>query len=441
MMMKKLCCSVMLFGVLSMVFAPQLCYGNGFAIYEGSARGNALGGTLVGRADDPSALFYNPAGITQLPGLQMMIGATAITPSVDVVTAQGTTQTEDNWYFPPHFYTSYQVSDVVWVGLGVFSPFGLGTEFDDNWAGRYNNYNATLQTVSVNPNLAVKLTDKLSLAAGISAMWLDIKLEKKIDSSRFLGNPNYNNPNVSAFDVDSSLQGDTVGIGFNAAAHYKACDWLALGASYRSQVKQNISSADADFTKPSLALPAPLNQLYATWFNDTTASGTVTLPDMLSLGAVFRPLERLSVEIDGIWTRWSTYDELSFTFSNPIVVIPKPLTVVDRSITSKDWHDVWRIQVGAEYKVTDWFDFRLGYIWDESPVPDATVDYILPTDNRSLYSIGGGFHWQNWTVDVSYTYLDCDNRTITARQSDGILESEFKSVDANLIGLSLSYKF
>jgi long-chain fatty acid transport protein len=162
---------------------------------------------------------------------------------------------------------------------------------------------------------------------------------------------------------------------------------------------------------------------------------------MLSLGAVVRPMERLSVEVGAIWTRWSSFDELSFSFSQPIVVIPRPLTVVDQSVTPKDWHDVWRIQVGAEYKVVDWFDFRLGYIWDESPVPDATVDYLLPTDNRNLYSIGGGFHWQNWTADVSYTYLTNEDRTVTARQSDGILDSEFESVDAHLIGLSLSYKF
>jgi long-chain fatty acid transport protein len=439
--MKKLCCLAMLCGVLSMVLAPQLCYGNGFAIYEGSARGNALGGTLVGRADDPSALYYNPAGITQLPGLQMMMGATAITPSADVVTQfQGTrssTTTEDNWYLPPHFYTSYQVSDAVWLGLGVFSPFGLGVEFNENWPGRYNSYNAELQTVSVNPNLAVKITDKLSLAAGLSAMWLNLKLEKKIDPY------GQNNPNVSTYDVDSTLEGDSVGIGFNVAAHYKAFDWLALGASYRSQVKQNVSNADADFTKPSQTppLPPPLNQLYPSWFNDTNASGTVTLPDMLSLGAVFRPLERLSVEVDGLWTRWSSYDELSFTFSQPIAIDRQTGGPLRTVTTPKDWHDVWRIQVGAEYKVTDWFDFRLGYIWDESPVPDATVDYILPTDNRNLYSIGGGFHWQNWTVDVSYTYLTNEDRTVAARPAQGILESEFKSVDANLIGLSLSYKF
>ena len=188
----------------------------------------------------------------------MMIGATAIIPSADVVTQQGTTGTEDNWYLPPHFYTSYQVSEAVWLGLGVFSPFGLGTEFDENWPGRYNNYNAELQTVSVNPNLAVKVTDRLSLAAGLSAVWLNLKLEKKIDASRFFGNPNYNNPNVSTYDVDSTLEGDNVGIGFNVAAHYKACDWFALGASYRSQVKQNVSDADADFTETGCALTGRL---------------------------------------------------------------------------------------------------------------------------------------------------------------------------------------
>lgn len=222
--------------MVGIIGTAQLCFGAGFALYEGSARGNALGGALVGRADDPSALFFNPAGITQLTGTQMMAGATFIMPRTDVTTHSPTssspgitTTTESNVWMPPHFYLTYQATDKVWLGLALFSPFGLGTEFNENWAGKYSNYKAVIQTVTINPNIAVKLNDQISLAAGLDVMYFDLTLKQKLVSLN------------APFNVDSSLEGDSVGVGMNLAIHYKAFDWMKLGLSYRSQVKQNLS--------------------------------------------------------------------------------------------------------------------------------------------------------------------------------------------------------
>lgn len=159
--------------------------GAGFALYEGSARGNALGGATVGRADDPSALFFNPAGVTQLPGTQVMAGATFIMPKTDVTTqaysgAPGVTTTSESNVAPPHLYLTYQATDRVWLGLGVFSPFGLGTEFNSSWPGRYNSYNAVIQTMTINPNIAFKLNDRLSMAIGLDFMYFKLKLEQMV---------------------------------------------------------------------------------------------------------------------------------------------------------------------------------------------------------------------------------------------------------------------
>src|SRR5512135_306645 len=134
--------------VVFVLFLSTSAFGAGFALYEGSARGNVLGAGLVASADDPSALFYNPAGITQLKGKQAMIGFTAITPMISVETQNGA-RSDDfkrNWYFPPHAYYTQQINDKWWGGLGLFSRFGLGTEFDSNWPGRYNSYFAEIQT-------------------------------------------------------------------------------------------------------------------------------------------------------------------------------------------------------------------------------------------------------------------------------------------------------
>lgn len=412
-------------GIFCLV-ATSMSYGAGFALYEGSARGNALGGAMVGRADDPSAIYYNPAGITQLEGFRMMAGGTVIVPNTDIKTIDGngtvqTTGTETNFWDPPHFYASYQFSDALWFGLGVFSPYGLGTEFDENWPGRYNSYKAFIQTLTVNPTVAFKLNDKVSLAAGMEVMWFDLDLRQKIPTP--LG------------DVDQKLTGDSYGYGFNLGVRYKVCDWMALGAAYRSQVRQHIDG-DAEFTKPAL-----LSVYSPSSFLNTGADGSILLPDSVSLGAAFYPTSRLSLEMSGIWTRWSTFDALTIHYDNPITVDRNtglPVTTVSKV---KDWNSVWRLQLGVEYKTTDWLDLRAGYVYDEEPIASDHVDYLVPANDRHLFSFGPGFHWKNWTLDLSYAYLYIKDRDVAARPADYVLQSEFENGDAHLAGISLGYKF
>ncbi len=216
-----------------------------------------------------------------------------------------TTSTEDNVWFPPHFYLSYQATDLVWFGLGIFSPFGLGTEFDQNWPGRYNSYEAVIETININPTIAFKLNDQVSFAAGFDIMYFDLTLKRKIPGGLLI-----NRPGDASFDVDRSLEGDSVGYGFNFGIHYNACDWMKLGMSYRTQVKQSVSGT-ATFTKSPkfAAIPGSAN-----YFNTTSASGDITLPDELFLGAAFYPIKDLSLEVDAIWTRWSTYNELAISY-------------------------------------------------------------------------------------------------------------------------------
>ncbi|HBD07429.1 MAG TPA: transporter, partial [Syntrophobacteraceae bacterium] len=274
---------VLLLAAMMVMAVAQSSFGAGFALYEGSARGNALGGAMVGRADDPSALFYNPAGITQLPGTQFMAGTTFIMPTTDVKTYQrgywATTKAEDNVWYPPHIYGTYQFNDSLWFGLGIFSPFGLGTEFNPYWNGRYNNYDAVIQTLNINPTVAFKITDKLSAAAGLDFMYFDITYKKKIADYSQLTLPAY--MRNSALDTDLNLNGDSWGYGWNVGLHYKAFDWMSLGLAYRSEVKQHIDGT-ADFTK-SVYSTYP-----ATFYNDTGASASVVLPAELYMGINFK---------------------------------------------------------------------------------------------------------------------------------------------------------
>ncbi len=407
-------------GCLVLVTA-QLCSAAGFAIYEWSARDFALGGATVGRADDPAALATNPAGITQLDGIQVMAGVMPIMPLMTIETPGKSTDSDDDAiFFPPHFYATWKVNDRYSVGLATFSRFGLGTKFDENWAGRYNSYEAAIQSVSINPNVAVKVTDKLSAAFGVEAMYLHFTQSKKLPMS---------GPGASG-DGDAELDADGMGYGFNMALHYQPCQYAKLGLSYRSPVTMKVTG-DADFSDIS-GTPAAIGA-----FKDTSAKGVVTLPDSFSFGVALYPMEKLSVELGAVYTLWSKYDELKIEFGTPLNPFDPSS---DQTVSKKNWDDVWRLNIGVEYAALDWLDVRLGYVWDQSPAKDSTIDYLLPDSDRHMFSGGLGFHKDNWGLDMSYSFLMFEDRDIKGRD-DGVLDGKVKDAHAHIAGLSFTYKF
>ncbi len=398
-----------LLAIIAVWAVAQSGWAAGFALYEGSARANALGGTLIGRADDPSALFFNPAGITQLPGTELMGGVTFIWPSVEVTTftpVPVTTKTERNLYLPPHLYATHQLTESFWVGLGCFSRFGLGTEFNKTWPGRYNNYNAEISTLTINPNIAWKITDQISIAAGLSAMWFDLTLEQML-------------PLAPGMDLPLKLEGDSFeGFGFNVALRYQPFDWLALGVAYQSEAEQSL---DGHLKIEQPVMPLSLD-----------ASGDVTLPQMVFLGLMLKPIEQLSIEVGAIWTGWSSYDQLKIGLKDPTVF------GTDTLVMRKDWDDVWRYQVGAEFALTEQVLLRAGYVYDEDPMPDRTVDYLVPSSNRHLFNVGIGFRQTKWAIDLGYTFLLIEDRDLAGRLEDGVFPGKFDNGNAHMVGITLS---
>lgn len=395
---------VLLVSLLSLVGASYV-QAAGFGLYEGSARGNALGGTMTARDADPSAIYFNPAAITDLEGAHVAAGITAIRPMVDVetVTPAGkvTTESDRNTWWPPHAYGTYQVNDKVWGALGLYSRFGLGSEFDPDWPGRFNSYKADIQTLTINPNVALKLDNHLSLAAGLSAMWFDLDLRRKIP--------------VMGSELDFILTGDSWGYGYNVGLRYKLNERIAAGIAYQSTVIQEIEgTADVGVLGTS------------------DASGDVKLPDMVFVGLAVKPLDKLSVEVGGVLTRWSTYDELLIHIEDPTLLGKTTLR------SEKQWDDVWRYAAGVEYEATEALSLRAGYVYDQTPDPDNTADYLVPANDRQIFSLGAGYSWRSWTFDLSYSYLYIMDRDIPARPADGVYQSKFTDGHSHLIGATIS---
>lgn len=398
------------------VLAAQTVFGAGFGIYEGSARGNAMGTEVTADPASPSILYNNAAGMTELEGTQVELGATFIRPQQTVVTATpagvNNNYADSKWWIPPNAYVTHQFGDKVWAGLGIFSRYGLGVDYEDDWTGRYNIQEITIQSLDVNPSVAFKVMDNLSLAAGLRAEWFDLEMYRAIPTGAPFVDP----------DLQLKLCGDSWGIGYNLGAYYKATEWLSLGLAYDSEIDQEVEG-DYSATHP---LGMTLSQ--------GDGSGDITTPGIVRLGASIQATEKLTLNVGVIYTMWSSYDELAIEFAPPL------LGKVPASVAEKDWDDVFRYQVGMEYALNGNWALRAGYVFDETPDPDRTMDYIVPANDRNLFSVGAGYKQGDFFCDLSYTYLMILDRDVAPRPADGVVPGSFEDGDAHMIGISAGYK-
>jgi len=414
--------------VLVMVCWPWQVWAAGYGVYEWSARGNALGGAMVARDADPSAVAYNPAAITDLPGNQIQVGATAIAPTATMDARSSELEDmdfQDSVWGLPTFYYTRQLSDHYWFGIGMFSRVGLGTEYDDQdtWVGRYNCSYAAIKSVSINPNLALRFSDAFSLAIGVDATYLDFGYNTTID-------PTFQrNPNTTATDIRQEISADGWGYGMNLGARYRPYDWLAFGILWRSEIQLTVEG-DVDFTRKGVIEPESI------LLNDTGVTGTEPIPESVTMGVMVKPMDRLSLEFDAVWTNWSAYETLVIEYDDPL------FGVLDEAKGTKRWSNTWRFQFGAEYALTDDLDLRAGYVYDQSPVNDDYEDYAVPCTDRQIVTLGAGWRFaDDWALDVSYGYLWMKDRDYEARPADGIVELTREDAQAHMAGMSLTYKF
>lgn len=378
-----------------------------------------MGGAFVGQADNPSAVWYNPAGITELDGTRVSVGVLAIYPVMNHENMNGTTDvSERNVFLPVQLFATDKVNDRVSLGLGITSPFGLSTNWPDSSATSNVATLSRVKTIDINPNIAYKINDNLSVAAGIDYMILQATMNKLLP----IGNALFR------------LNGDGTGLGANAGIKYTATEQLNLGLSYRSRIKIKV---DGTAEVSALGL-------------SNSAQTDITLPDLIQCGASYKASDNLTLNADLEYTLWSTYDRLviqSNTIHQLGVLFGNP-SASDTSIDEKDWKNTWTIRLGGQYQLSDQWKLRAGYVYDQSPVPSDRFDTRVPDADRQGITIGTGYTSGNITIDASYMYLHFKNRTISnsiAGQPSGSapiasLDGTYKSV-AHLAGITIAYKF
>lgn len=401
----------------------------GFMLTEQSA--GALGRAYAGAGvdgTDLSGVYYNPATMVLHKGTALQAGFVGIGLNLDYVGENGETANGRNKSQAiPHGYFIHQINDKVWFGLGMTVPFGMGTEYDDDWAGNQHGISATILTFDLNPNFAFKLSEKFSVGFGASIQYAqaDLKIRKALSESN------------SALTAESEIDADSIAWGWNVGMMWSPVENFRVGLSYRSQIKHD---AEGDFTldRPQInGVDIPIGNLpedaqkvlnmqsfdgYATVTAPAWAMASVAwdVNDLVSLYGTFR------------WTDWSSFDQLDITTNVP---------GVGGSIPNK-WRDTYLGSLGMDLRLTDWWTLRGGIAYESSPI--ANPQYrtaIIPDADRWWFAIGSSFKWSdNFQTDVSFAHLHgVHERNIY--DNNGAKEGRFRKLDAYLLGLQMVYKF
>lgn len=403
--------------VCAMAFPAANAGAEGFAINEWSAEGVAMGGARMFAENDAANIAYNPASITKVRGEAFKQSAVYISPhgKYKAYDANGTTIDEGKnvvhaGWAPGNYYVK-QLNDREWFGIGLYSRFGMISEFERDSIVSSNAFFSRLNGASLTPTYARKFDKKWSAAVGAEVNYVGLELQKNVFS--------HDLPIV----VATQTKGESWALGWNAAANYAFDAKNELGIVYRSKVTHTM---DADFRGYSSAVTGK-NHF-------TTAHGKVTLPDSWAIGYNHKFDDRTRVELNGTYTKWSSYDALNITFDEPFLGqagSPSP----------KNWSNGWRYAIGAEHKLSDKYTIMGGYAYDESSIPFDGADFIVPTGARRTYSLGFQYHDKKQTLALTLGLIDIDGLHIKGRQTDAYSEASTHDNYAKVFGISYQRNF
>ena len=355
---------------LALAGCTHLAHAAGFALIEQNASG--LGNAYAGAAavaGDASTIYFNPAGMTLLPDSQVVVAGHLIKLKAEfsgtVNPALGGGQGGDagDWAFVPNAYFAYRLSSDIHVGLGVNAPFGLKTEYDSDWIGRYQALKSELKTVNLNPSVAYRVFDRFSVGAGLNLQYLETELT-----------------NLTGVGV-AAVKGDDYGWGFNLGALWQLTSSTRLGLAYRSEIDFDLEG-DASFS----AMPAL----------DGDVTAKTTMPDSASLSLFHKLSPTWDLLADVSWTGWSDFDKLAIYRTSGALL----------SYTPENWDDTLRYSVGATWHMSEKLSLRGGLAYDEAPVSDADRTPRIPDGARTWVAVGGQYRLGKASaIDFGYAHL------------------------------------
>jgi long-chain fatty acid transport protein len=401
-----------------------LSFGNGFALNEQSAR--TLGQAFSGRvsdADNASTIASNPAGLSRLKQAEFSAGAAYIDARSDISDTRARINgvlpvngTNDGDMIPaitvPFVYYAQPIDEHWSVGFGVFAPYGLKTEYEDTFQGRYLGLTSDLKIATAQPTVSYKFDNGLSIGLGVTYN----QIEGELTRNSFSGTPT---------DIRAKIKGDDTGWGFNIGALYEINAGTRIGVAYYSAVDYTLEG-HTEITNFPLG-----NQRYK-------ASLDLTTPDKIDFGLTHDFTPELTLHVDLTRTNWSELDELVIHNENAIL----PQLATDRE--NLDWHNTWSYSLGLSYQINPQWTVRTGVGIDPSPVEDSTRAVRVPVSDRQQIALGATWSpLQNLSIDFAYLHFRESTAHIDVTQPHAGVNYSYTGTyknSANIYGLQLSWR-
>ena len=454
--------------IAALTSVTGLANAGGFSLIEhgASGLGNAYAGNAAVAAD-ASTLYFNPAGMVHLADRQLLVGAHLISTSTSISnegstlnTALGGTPvvggnvgTNDGITPIPNIYFVAPLGDNLAYGISLDVPFGSGSDYGDEWFGRYTATESSLSIIEINPSIAYRVSDLFQVGAGVSLQRASATLANAVDSgavcfsfaaaspSVAAAEANCNNaglvPGNQATDSLASIEGESTSFGFNLGAMFTPTENTRLGIAYRHSVEHTLEGTGT-FTN-SEPFQALLDSVGTDLFRSGPGQTEITTPATVALSVAHRlpNFNRLELLADATWSQWTVFDELLIEFDS---AQPDVLQV-------QDWRDVWRVSAGLNFQYSQKLTLRAGLAFDQSPIPGPTRRTPrIPGNDRTWYSVGLGYqHSKALSFDVGFTHIAIDETPIdnsfpesgpSAVFLRGLIDS-----DANILSAQLNWKF
>ncbi len=416
-----------LFLILLSVSFPVFSAGFQISEQSGTGLGRAFAGFgIIG--DDLSMAFYNPAGLTMQEGTQIQVTGFVIngesrfsneasTQSFGLLTIPSSGGNEDGatTSLVPNLYFVMDLTPKLKYGFAVTAPYGLKTDYNREWVGRFHADESELVTVNINPSLAYKISDTFSVGVGVSAEYADATLSRALS----------NGP--GAPEGFAEAEGDDWGYGWNIGFIFHPSSAFRAGIGYRSKISHKLDGGNNEIT----GVPALGGNFRA------SASARATLPETVHAGLYKVFASKWGASLGFRWTRWNRFDELRIKTAG-----------LPDDVTPEDWENAISANIGVDYFYSDKWTFRAGYMFDETPVPDRTRTPRIPDEDRQWVAVGATLKaTEKLNIDFGYTHLfinDAElNVTVPIAGGDGAdtLFGVYKDPEVDIISLQAVYEF
>ncbi|NCX94863.1 MAG: hypothetical protein EBX41_00385 [Chitinophagia bacterium] len=351
------------------LFSAATCQAGVHKLYVQGIRQLAMGGTGTAWQWDASTIYSNPAGLARLKNLQAY-GSVSHIYQADAYGNSLTSESSQAQVLRPinvYFGGTVKKDGNLGLGIGVYSPYSQAIQWDDNWTGRYLVQSYQMSTLFIQPTVAYKFCDEVSVGAGfvIATGVFDYRYALPVQ-------------NATGQDAKAQLHSNASGVGFNLGVQVKVSDRVQLGATYRSQVNMEMGGGSANFTVPNTLKPL---------YPNTRFDGLMPMPQVFSLGVGFKPLnnEKLTMQFDLNYTGWNSYDSLRLNFA-------QHTTSIEDLHSPRKYRNTLSTHLGANYKVGKVLSLMAGAAYEPTPVTDGYVAPDMPDADRVMFSCGASVH-------------------------------------------------